>query len=487
MSSNNRPVSPGAKPHVIVVGAGIGGLTLALLLERAGVSYVVLEKTSSFKPLGSALSVSGQLTYLFRQLGIFEEFQSKSLVFEEIKAYDGDCKPTTKLDFRAAVPMSGSDCYIVARPILYDILYNKIPKERIHLNKRVLAIQNGDLSSRVDCADGSSYDGDIIVGADGANSPVRQGLFKWLKGNNKLPSSDDVPMPYNCICLVGQTGELDPEEFPEVGKPMSAFDGMASTTSAYTWATFTTKQNTICWMVAEHLNETWSKEHGSFSNSDWGPEAAGVMAQAVRGFPIVNGGKPGTTLGHLIDKTDKDLISKVILEEKVYSSWYGGRTVLLGDACHKLNPAGGAGALSAIHDALCLANWINVLPSVAIADLEAAFKEYHNERYPLVMTSYQSSRTLAKAAEKNFTGAIVRYITSNLPNWLWVLLLQKMNAYRPQASFLDLAEDTGTVHPSGQPSLTKTRILMEALLKKQQQSASVALPSSTTEVDPAAI
>jgi len=52
MSTNQQPVSPGAKPHVIIVGAGIGGLTLALLLERAGVSYVVLEKTSSIKPLG---------------------------------------------------------------------------------------------------------------------------------------------------------------------------------------------------------------------------------------------------------------------------------------------------------------------------------------------------------------------------------------------------------------------------------------------------
>ena len=50
--STNQPVSPGAKPHVVIVGAGIGGLTLALLLERAGVSYVVLEKTSSIKPLG---------------------------------------------------------------------------------------------------------------------------------------------------------------------------------------------------------------------------------------------------------------------------------------------------------------------------------------------------------------------------------------------------------------------------------------------------
>jgi len=69
-------------------------------------------------------------------------------------------------------------------------------------------------------------------------------------------------------------------------------------------------------MVIEHLNESSSKEHDSFRNSEWGPEAAGAMAQAVRDFPIVNGGKSGKTLGHLIDNTDKDLISKVVLKRR---------------------------------------------------------------------------------------------------------------------------------------------------------------------------
>ena len=79
------------------------------------------------------------------------------------------------------------------------------------------------------------------------------------------------------------------------------------------------------------MDEASSKEHDNFRTSDWGPEAAGAMAQAVREFSIPNGGKPGSTLGHLIDKTDKNLISKVVLEEKIYKTWYGGRTVLLGD------------------------------------------------------------------------------------------------------------------------------------------------------------
>jgi len=114
------------------------------------------------------------------------------------------------------------------------MIYDKIPKEKIHLNKRVLSILNGDIGARVDCTDGSSFDGDIIVGADGAYSPVRQGLFKWLKKSNKLPSSDDVPMPYNCVCLVGQTRELDPEEFPDIQGKECTFDCMNGTSVPFT-------------------------------------------------------------------------------------------------------------------------------------------------------------------------------------------------------------------------------------------------------------
>ncbi|GJJ75048.1 hypothetical protein EMPS_07406 [Entomortierella parvispora] len=481
MSTNTQPVSPGANPHVIIVGAGIGGLTLALLLERAGVSYVVLEKTSSIKPLGSALAVSGHLTYLFRQLGIFDEFHDKSLVYEEARGHDGNCNPTSNVDLRPSVPMTGSNWYIVARPVLYNLIYDKIPKDKIHLNKRVTTIHNGDTSARVDCKDGSTFEGDLIVGADGAYSPVRQGLFKWLKENNKLPSSDDLPMPYNCVCLVGQTGELDPKEYPDIGKDLCTFDSMTSTTTPYTWAIFTTKQRTICWMAIEHLNKSSSKEHEheSSRNSDWGPEAAEAMAQAVRDLPILNAGKTGTSLGDLIDKTDKNLISKVVLEEKVYKTWYGGRTVLLGDACHKLNPSAGAGAMSAIHDAICLANWLNVLPSLAVNDLEATFKKYRSERYPHVKVAYRASAALAKGLEKNTAGAIVRFLNAHMPKWLWVRYLKSAVKYRPQASFLDAVEDTGTVRPRGQTSLVKTRILFEALLKKQQEASLSLKPTMT--------
>lgn len=55
------------------------------------------------------------------------------------------------------------------------------------------------------------------------------------------------------------------------------------------------------------------------------------MCAEVRDFPIISGGDKITTVGDLIDLTPKDLISKVMLEEKVFETWHHKRIALMGD------------------------------------------------------------------------------------------------------------------------------------------------------------
>ena len=127
----------------------------------------------------------------------------------------------------------GAKGYIIARPILYNILYSRVPKEKILHSKRVMTMKNGERGVRVECNDGSFYEGDILVGADGAYSPVRQGMYRLLRRDNKLPSSDDKPLPYNVVCLVGQTTPLDPEEFPSLQEELCHFNNMESISVPY--------------------------------------------------------------------------------------------------------------------------------------------------------------------------------------------------------------------------------------------------------------
>ncbi|KAF8985502.1 hypothetical protein BGZ52_010523 [Haplosporangium bisporale] len=160
-----------------------------------------------------------------------------------------------------------------------------------------------------------------------------------------------------------------------------------------TWLTVTTRQNTVCWGVVQFLDKESSKLNDSFRNSEWGPEAAEALAKEVRTFKVP-GGKDGKvlTLGDYIDKTPAGMMSKVMLEEIVFHTWYGGRTVLLGDACHKMNPMGGVGGINAIHDAVTLANWLSTLRVADDEGIEAVFKEYRAERYPVAMEAFKSSQ-----------------------------------------------------------------------------------------------
>jgi hypothetical protein len=88
-------------------------------------------------------------------------------------------------------------------------------------------------------------------------------------------------------------------------------------------------------MVLHHLDRTTSRaaqeqRFRNSENSEWGPHAAQSMCDETRDFSIPIGiGKK--TLGDLYDRTPKDLFSKVMLEEKVFTTWFSGRTVLLGD------------------------------------------------------------------------------------------------------------------------------------------------------------
>ncbi|KAF9091033.1 hypothetical protein BGX23_005549 [Mortierella sp. AD031] len=306
--------------------------------------------------------------------------------------------------------------------MLYDLLFRQISREKIHMGKKVLSTKQGGNGVLIRCSDGSGFEGDILVGADGAYSAVRQNLYAEMKKANKLPASDGLPMPFLTVRLVGQTRPLTAEEFPDLAKDTCQFINTIGDGKPYSWSTFTTKRNTVCYGVVQYLDDESSKDNDAFRNSEWGPEAAGAMCEQVRGFPIVSGGDKIPTVGDLIDLSQKELISKIMLEEKVFKTWYDCRTVLLSDACHKFSPAGCAGASNAMHDAVVLANYINAIPLHPNAEeITQAFKNYQDERMSWVVAASGSSKIFRTMTSRTVAGAMV--------------------------------EDTGSVKPAAQPSL----------------------------------
>ncbi|KAF9389020.1 hypothetical protein CPC16_006107 [Podila verticillata] len=456
------------KPKVLIVGAGIGGLLLGNLLQKANVPFLIVEKAREVKPLaGSGVS------QLFQQLGILQELMAIGKPYMGLEVFCDDRQPLFRLDSSEHPRYCGSLELIVARPDLHDLLLRQVPKDNIHMGKKMLSFDQNDQGVTIRCSDESTYHGDILVGADGAHSVVREHLFKLLKGNNQLPRSDDDGLPSDCVCLVGQTEVLDPKDFPEMKLSRSKFDCVLD--DEYVWATVTTFRNSICWIVVQHLNSTTSKSINSSRSSDWSSEAAEAMCNQVRHFQIPGGKDGNLTLGNIIDRTPKDRISKVMLEEKIFSTWHEGRTVLLGDACHKLNPYGGAGALTAMHDAVALANWISTLQRPKLAEIEKIFAEYQAERLPAAKDAASRTLLFKRMGGKGIAATLSRSIFRHMPRWLLNILILKMVAARPQVSFLPLVKDTGSSPPKHQPSLKKTLAIHKTRAAKGQFKPSSAV------------
>lgn len=117
----------------------------------------------------------------------------------------------------------GEDGYILTRPVIYDLIFRQIPKDRIHLGKKIVSTDQNSDCVMIRCSDGVEYKGDILVGADGAYSAVRRNIYAELTKEGKLPASDALPLPFKTFCLLGQTRKLDATEFPDLAKEPCQF------------------------------------------------------------------------------------------------------------------------------------------------------------------------------------------------------------------------------------------------------------------------
>ncbi|KAK3816942.1 MAG: hypothetical protein JOS17DRAFT_806132 [Linnemannia elongata] len=461
------------RPKVLIIGAGLAGITLAMLLERTNIPYEIFERAAAVKPLGSAIFLNSTTAKVFKQCGIYDELFASGKITRCIQIANENREIEYILDYgEDALKMFGSHGYILSRPRLYEILLAQVPKERFHMNKKMLSMENGGNGVLVRFSDGTTEEGDILVGADGAYSAVRQNMYAKLKKLNKLPKSDALPLPYSTTCLVGQTRPLDPEDFPNLKEETCQFIRILGDHKPYTWTFFTTAANTVCFSIIEFLDEETRKLSDTFRTSEWGSDAAGAMIEQVRHLPIISGGDKITTVGDLIDLTPREYVSKVVYEEKLFKTWHHMRTVLIGDACHKLNPAGGSGAANAIHDAITLANYINALPTQPnVEDIHRAFKDYKRERIPWVTEAFESSAIFRTMVETGFKAKMVRYVSKNMPSFMNRKMLIRMAINQPQCSFMPLIEDAGTHKSAKQLSVAHTLKMIEENKKKDDTNS----------------
>ncbi|KAF9167531.1 hypothetical protein DFQ26_004303 [Actinomortierella ambigua] len=443
---------PGTNANILISGAGIGGCIMAILLGRAGLDYLVLERATAFKRLGSSLTLSSQILRLFDQLGLLEELKERvALKVNGMTTLKQDLSligrtPTEYFEERYGYGTLG-----VARADFVEFLLSKIPSDRIQWGKRVLNVEQDDEQVTVYCADKTKYQADILIGAEGAYSPVRQSMFKYLtEKGTPPPKSDLAPLNFEMFCNVGVATNLDPKEYPVLNKENTELDAILANDLPFTVWLLKLSGNRIAWTAGGKLLSRKDKGgQETLRASEWELRTDEELSPEIRDFKVYS----DKTLGDLIDKTDPELISRVMLEDKCFSTWYAGRMVLIGDACHKLMPFGGQGATQTVLDAACLASLLHELPSTDMASLNQAFSAYFKHRYPSAKAAYDSSQMATSlTANRGVMADAIRSISLKyMPDKVVTMLMDKLNGERPIVSFLPPPPDRGLLKPTSVP------------------------------------
>ncbi|KAF9344156.1 hypothetical protein BGX26_004726, partial [Mortierella sp. AD094] len=312
-------------PTVLIVGAGLGGLMLGAVLESANISYHILDRATQVRTLGSAMAVMGNILPVFEQLGLYEELKKETLRHVALDFYDMNSNKLGCLETKSHKIACGYDILVTSRPKIYDLLHRQVPAHKISMGKKVLRTKEHCNKVTVYCSDDTEYECSILVGADGAYSTVRQDMYKQLEEEGRLPTCDKEAFSVGYITTVGVASFPNAEKYPELRDDRSHFR-LTIGSNNDSAGIVTAPNNEICWGLQVQMQESETKEQ-HFGNSGWDPESVEAMLQEFQNFPCALGG----TMKDIFDATPKNLISKVSLEEKVFKTWYHGRSVLIGD------------------------------------------------------------------------------------------------------------------------------------------------------------
>lgn len=134
------------------------------------------------------------------------------LVFQKFrpKVYLTDC------DFATvnSILRTGYHSLVMARSDLLEVLLSQVPKEKIHFNKRITSFQQNKDEVTIRCEDDTQFQGQILVGADGADSGVRINLYRLLTKKGILNRVDAEELVRDHVSFVGVTKPLSEDKYP---------------------------------------------------------------------------------------------------------------------------------------------------------------------------------------------------------------------------------------------------------------------------------
>lgn len=363
---------------ILIVGGGIGGLTTALALSRKGYPVHLIEKAHEFGEIGAGIQIAPNGSRMLDALGILGKLHTYAVYPRRLILVDALSGETlTALNYGEAFQRAYTYPYLVMhRNDLLTLLLHACQQSDaiiLETNREVIAIEDLGDGARVICADGTTYECNALIAADGLWSTVRQYV---------LGDGDPV-----CVEFVAYRGAIPMEEVIET----------AGLDTIRYWIgpnlhliQYPLRRGELYNQVAVFKSERYRADSG-----DWGTED-----ELEQHFA-----KTHESVQRALTRVKRDR-RWPLYDRPPADNWTRHRITLLGDAAHPMLQHIAQGACQALEDAVYLADAM----SSQQGDVESAFRLYQQERIPRTARVQRSARLFGDIIHSNGLTALLRNV-----------------------------------------------------------------------------
>jgi salicylate hydroxylase len=357
--------------RVAIIGGGIGGLTAASALRRAGIEVSVYEAAGELKEIGAGVALHANAMRVLRFIGVEDAVRKIAGKTDYSVTKDGITGRIISQTSRAKhAELHGIAPATVHRADLLDVLAAALPEGIASLSKRCVSVESGESSAVARFTDGTEVEADVIIGADGIHSAVRTSLF-----------GPDAPRFTGKICYrsVIPTANVRASALSDVAADNGQWLGPHGTIVLYPLR------------GEELINVVCHYDDDTYRHESWVTECE--RAEVLERYAGWH-----ESLLRLFEAGDT-WYKWALYDRDPIPRWTKGRVTLLGDSAHAMLPYLGQGACQALEDGAVLANALSASPSDPVAALTA----YERVRRPRASSVVLTARA--------------RGVSNHLPRW----------------------------------------------------------------------
>lgn len=321
---------------IIIIGAGISGLSLAIFLKKAGMDCEVYENFPYKRVEGSSFRINKSGVHVMKELGIEEQVKMNSHSADRMRLLTTDNVEIASINLMQNSTFSRRSIYMQRSDLVEALMRQAgISGVAVHYNKKLTSFSQDASNVTAYFEDGEQVTGSVLVGADGLHSTVRNQMFP----DHLLKYAKSWAL-YGIASLKDIDSDLVHDLIS--GDELFYF---AENANFLVSKSHPTHELNLSWQASGYLERKMSREEFELKNLNE------MKSDLLRRF-----GEHGA-LSEII-KHSFNIIPKQIYCVDPIPSWSKGRAVVVGDAAHTINPNTGYGSSVALEDALYLAKML---------------------------------------------------------------------------------------------------------------------------------